>query len=670
MTLLRVFRRGKLPRVPEGRQNSGTQLSQLHPLYLPEVLRIIFSYLTQHTLKTNVRFVCKQWFAASRPIIHLQALWKDRISNNYNHRFLLTRLDQVTHLRVLFEQLWVLNNTEFAWQELLETVDSLRLSGRLRITTLILNRVNFLESRIYTLLPKLSTLTEIRIEKMVQPTLCLGVILALCPNLREFSINHLDNFHHIEDNTDPCWPGTTHDMTRSKESGIRSIIIKRMSVEQSTLERILARCPQLNVLKLIGLCGTNFQTEPFNRPKFFTTIAKTCPQLECFHLSFQDIRMTQQDALMLNRTFYWDVQSMEQTQSHLQNQRLTTLSLYDNDLVDLPRSNPFEFSPYSNTLTSLEILTSSSQAPHHYVSHALHNFLCTIPTLVHLVAPEIPYFAEYLDLNGRADDEKEGFYYPRTCGRDRSTTHPHRIQRRMWACRGLRTLHLPFHSLGEDHPSVENGRIMFGYLARACPDLRDLAIQRKDLNMTLKGGMCLLTRMRHLERLTIVTDTSVRLERKDLEWLAKHPVKRSKLLLLPRFHRKSEVSRLQLSTIASTTTTTTTTTTSSLSLRDSSSGKSINMDDDSISNISAKTSEFELWTIEEMKDVGTVIELEKCRRELAERGCWPKLSFLCLHYAPIRNTHVTGFERYLPAMIRDVRPDIEFRRDARRWPLD
>ncbi|KAK3805751.1 MAG: hypothetical protein J3Q66DRAFT_407309 [Benniella sp.] len=657
MALLDIFRSNKQYRESGRRKIVSTQHSQLHPLYLPEILQLVFSYLSQHTLKNSIRYVCKEWFAAARPMIHLQALWKDRIGNNYNHHFLLARLDQVTHLRVLYEQLWMVNNTQYAWRELIETVNSLSLSGRLHITTLILNRVNFLESRVYALLPKLTTLAEIRIDKMVQATIHLGVVLALCPTLLELTIDQSDYNHEIKDNMDPCWPGTTSDATHSIESRIRRLTIKGMQIEQSSFERILSRCPHLNHLKLVGLLLAASQMVPFDRPRFFSAISTSCPLLEYFHLSFQDLRMTSQDASALVQTFF----SIDQPSRHAQNPprqpRLTTLSLFDKDVTQ-----DLHFYSYpmcaNNTLTSLEILATYSLSASRFVSQALHDLLCITPTLIHVVAPQIPYFAEYLDLNGVEDDVESGYYFPRLCKRDRPISQSHRLRRKMWACRGLRTLRLQFCSLESDHPSPDNARIMFGYIARACPELRELGIERRALNMTLKGGMCLLTRIKHLERLTIVTSTRVKLERKDLEWLTQHPAKRSKLTWL---QKKPKIpQRFQAPTTAIPDAS------SSITLRDSSSGMSIGTDDD-ISIHSTRTSELELWTLEDMKHVGATAEMNTCRQEIAEHGCWPKLSFLGIQCSPMLSTRIVLLEDYLPAIVYEVRPDIEFSCDSKRW---
>ncbi|KAF8940695.1 hypothetical protein BGZ58_005231 [Dissophora ornata] len=308
MDVLRAFRSSRKDAAARDKQETGRPSPELPP----EILYLVFKFVTQHTLRTAVRFVCKQWYSVARSMIHVHALWKDRKGGKYTRHFLLARLQQVTHLRVFFEQLSDLNNTRFAWKELEETVDLLRTTNRLHITKLTLNGALFMESRIYTILPKISTLTEIYFERIVQKTVHLGVILSVCRSLRRLYMELPEGYHEIADNTALPWKGTENGL---RESGIVSLIIKGMRVEQDSLEAILARCPRLNVLKLIGLFYANSQVHPFNRPKFFETTAASCPHLECVHFSFQEHCLTSVDSLALIQTFFPGIATLSRSLS-------------------------------------------------------------------------------------------------------------------------------------------------------------------------------------------------------------------------------------------------------------------------------------------------------------------------------------------------------------------
>ncbi|KAK3805752.1 MAG: hypothetical protein J3Q66DRAFT_359633 [Benniella sp.] len=64
---------------------------------------------------------------------------------------------------------------------------------------------------------------------------------------------------------------------------------------------------------------------------------------------------------------------------------------------------------------------------------------------------------------------------------------------------------------------------MFGYISRHCPRLKDVLITRSMLNLTLDGGLCLMTRLRDLERLKIVSHSKqFRLDAADVNWIG-HP---------------------------------------------------------------------------------------------------------------------------------------------------
>lgn len=81
----------------------------------------------------------------------------------------------------------------------------------------------------------------------------------------------------------------------------------------------------------------------------------------------------------------------------------------------------------------------------------------------------------------------------------------------IWACRGLLTLHVAFHGDGQGTMAQEDcTRIVFGYIARVCPLLRDLQIDgwesprlSRPVYLRLKSGFCLLSKLKHLESLRI-----------------------------------------------------------------------------------------------------------------------------------------------------------------------
>jgi hypothetical protein len=104
----------------------------------------------------------------------------------------------------------------------------------------------------------------------------------------------------------------------------------------------------------------------------------------------------------------------------------------------------------------------------------------------------------------------------------------------IWICHGLETLHLELHL---HDPAIEKGphhtRILYGYIATVCPRLINLRIlfphfcltedSKKDTKYqpyVLEGGLCLLSKLRHLERLRIGHGTFICRNVSELNWLA------------------------------------------------------------------------------------------------------------------------------------------------------
>ncbi|KAG0373768.1 hypothetical protein BGX24_011267 [Mortierella sp. AD032] len=144
----------------------------------------------------------------------------------------------------------------------------------------------------------------------------------------------------------------------------------------------------------------------------------------------------------------------------------------------------------------------------------LAKFLASSPQLLHLRAPQ---FA--IPLGNLSVDRS---VLPVT--REQATRTPPVI----WACRGLLTLRIGFHGGGQGDIFQENcTRVMFGYIARVCPLLRDLQIDSwesprlsRPIYLRLKSGFCLLSKLKHLESLRIgpLLHTATFL-RDDLDWM-------------------------------------------------------------------------------------------------------------------------------------------------------
>ncbi|KAG0032246.1 hypothetical protein BGZ81_011338 [Podila clonocystis] len=170
----------------------------------------------------------------------------------------------------------------------------------------------------------------------------------------------------------------------------------------------------------------------------------------------------------------------------------------------------------SNWVTSLElhhILSRSSR-----VSPVLHGFLCDSPLLLHLKVDRAYYHCENFVIGSSVYGVLSASDYPNELSRH---DLPAGLNKRIWACRRLLTLHLQFDSRYYYYSVRQHEfetRAMFAYLAAVCPLLRDVSIHRPNMDLGLDSGVCHLAALKNLEKLTISTDRVPVLKAKDLMW--------------------------------------------------------------------------------------------------------------------------------------------------------
>ncbi|KAF9326976.1 hypothetical protein BGZ91_001681 [Linnemannia elongata] len=154
-----------------------------------------------------------------------------------------------------------------------------------------------------------------------------------------------------------------------------------------------------------------------------------------------------------------------------------------------------------NVVTTLELLSACNNGR---VAEGLHTYLCSSPHLVHLRAARTPYPVTFFDINN---------YSPGT-GNHTEITTGKKQRGDIWMCRWLETLHLGFKPLPKPYSkqSPKNARLIFGYISRVCPNLREIRLQDRDCRhptaiprLSLKSGFCLLARMKWLRRLWVGT---------------------------------------------------------------------------------------------------------------------------------------------------------------------
>lgn len=259
----------------------------------------------------------------------------------------------------------------------------------------------------------------------------------------------------------------------------------------SALENLFSFTPRLKVLKLMSIRMSMNQTDLnqndwssiLQHLKDLRIILDTIELSTCKqgHFSSLESKLIQEVCPL---TSDWTLWANNVTPLSLQNLTMrsypfvTTLELY--------------WSPQSNRHSEPCCKAALKDAP-----RLLHEYLCSSSELVHLKTLKAPIRPEYMDIYNRG---------PSTNTDQLPTTPPPPA---IWACRGLETLHTELH--GSFKP-----RTFFGYISRVLPHLEEIYISRPDVcqpasggpvyasvDLQLKDGLCLLSRLRYLERLWI-----------------------------------------------------------------------------------------------------------------------------------------------------------------------
>ncbi|KAF9387860.1 hypothetical protein CPB97_001917 [Podila verticillata] len=331
----------------------------------------------------------------------------------------------------------------------------------------------------------------------------------------------------------------------------------------------------MNNLSIGGVTAAGSQASLHQqRQEFFKDLASWCPRLESLHLSHRDLFLTPADTTTVFSVF-----------SRLSTISLATRDVCAPILDILLPPNPSSRSGTtiapllkvprvsSNFITFLEIVRPPAYYDEAMLSKVLHSYLCHAPHLLTLRAEHILFYLEHMDVRLHSNRDKydldistprSHFYTMDYIDRDSDpiglagagptttseyhstlaswtrarlqqstalagsgTSSPHSTvltPKPIWACRNLQTLHLSFQARMGDSDNAEQNRIIFGYIGRVCPRLRELVLFRSLMRLSLDGGLCLLTRLADLERLTIGARVPCKMSDKDFSWLAR-PVK-------------------------------------------------------------------------------------------------------------------------------------------------
>ncbi|KAG0092926.1 hypothetical protein BGZ92_008161 [Podila epicladia] len=500
---------------------TDTPPTRLSPIDIPEILDHIFSYLDRKTILHTARAVCRQWYHASRHFFTHPLIITGSCSKPEKFRLVLKRLPYSGSLywktilkrdgngpwHILGEVLESMNK-EFSPDHPLNRPGSGPLSS-VRSTLMPLREFHFVgccfwEPTMMRILPHLGSLTSLRIDKFGLEGMRIDHVLQACPKLEQLHFQrasvmvgskprHLSSLELARDASGPLVPSPS-----DKTLQLKALTLNSCHVDLTTLADIVAVSPRLVKLELVAMTLTDKPSnsdDPRARRKvehdeFVTLISRACPNLYRLHYSTRWTLAPM--ALKAVEALFRDISYVPE-RSHL--------------MQDL---NPFltkELLSVRNVLTTLEIIADPLYRPRprmgvDLMDTGLHKFLCAAPLLrelilsgVHCDTSRLDPFPTYLQSEPHGMSPVE------------NALEQDGLQ--LWACRGLQTLSLYFtqsYNVSATIPTQLTGRdvrVVFSYLTRVCPNLRHVDIGLDSAPTDLQSGLCLVSRLRLLETLTI-----------------------------------------------------------------------------------------------------------------------------------------------------------------------
>lgn len=519
------------------------------PLDVPELLHHIFSFLNQRALR-NVLLVCRKWLYLNQHRHRREVIWDIRWEHSSSfktlnrlagaERLVLNQMEpssNIADLRSILHGIQAAKGYNpfvllgIAVGTLVKTVTrSHPIKGFGHpLRELVFSSRDFKVEWINSLaFPE--TLTSLKMDKFWKFHVDITRILVVCPLLESLELYSSYNVTVQGPYTDQGKDALPARLP------LRSLVLTNLNAPQSWLEDLLTLTPNLDTLKLIEhkkqyVDHTDRITDIWDWDRFRTHLQSlSLPRKQLFYAE------------------HWH--------------HVYDLVPLEADLTICPKTQDRTFLYYGLTptvltffkeqpvfLTSLEILQPKytccvydgwnlyDKLP--YTSRPLHRLLCESPNLRHLKTLKMHYMTDFMDVHRRipiypvlssTDQGQEGWL------EDVQEAPPPNNVPGIWICRGLETLHLELHVHDQ---AIEKGkhhsRILYGYIATVCPQLIDLRIRfphfcastgmiswlSKYEPYVLEGGLCLLSKLRHLERLWVWHEIFVCENPSELNWLAK-----------------------------------------------------------------------------------------------------------------------------------------------------
>ncbi|KAG0294126.1 hypothetical protein BGZ96_001748 [Linnemannia gamsii] len=340
-------------------------------------------------------------------------------------------------------------------------------------------------------LPSSLTVLKVQFSNYHGQPVDLGRILKTCSILETLHIRVFDHTS-VDGSTIPA----------TIPLPLKSFILSGIQFSQTSLETLLLVTPHLTELKLINL----YDVHPgYNMSRLRHTLSSF--HFSAFHFSVRDKFLALDDIRNRMITICPEVTEWSMRPYDIHPAILQELEALPNVITTLELPRPFSHHQES-CVSNASVLNNLA---------ILHRFLCTSPHLVHLKNIHLNAFLfEGMDIHQRSSFGDLD-HWSRHRSINIAVTDTAAIFPGIWACRGLRSLHINLH--GHEQYGLRSpvhSRIIFGYISVVCPLLEDLQLtvssecrRRKPKNgtsatyftcfcMRLEGGFCLLSRLKYL----------------------------------------------------------------------------------------------------------------------------------------------------------------------------
>ncbi|KAG0297221.1 hypothetical protein BGZ96_007279 [Linnemannia gamsii] len=519
------------------------------PLDIPEILEIIFSFVDEYTLFKTVVLVCREWCIMNLGVCK-EVVW-DGTWESQDLTAALARVPGVGHIRWHSE---VGHDQESHWDRLIKALKSnherylkrlqqppaepssrrLSMDGRRDEGSWFMRRrplfdgplrkldicgAHYVDGQIHDFLPFAQWLTCLSFRLGQSYEFQMSLLFKACPRLEELRAETEEGAFYL--------PGQWIPLEASKPLALRVLVLRNTHFSQSSLEELLVVTPRLEELKLINLARGNGcypeegqVTSRYHWQGLIQHIRALPLRLRSVHFSVRDEIMTDADL----RSMMFDVCP-----------RSTEWTLWASDLKPMVVQSMNEL---PNHITSLDLYWHDRSGCLSAAGDALHQYLCASPHLMHLRTFNVGFDFKHMDVHNRAGLRYSDFSEVHTITETAMVTSGIPQSRddtgarsQVWKCRNLRTLYIELHGHGDEMiKDPVQSRIIFGYIAAVCPQLRDLHIKvpwacRSNsevyypaICLQLEGGLCHLARLQHLTRLRF-QDWTFGTSRYDLNWM-------------------------------------------------------------------------------------------------------------------------------------------------------